>query len=125
MESNRVMHQKDLLESVLEVLTILKERRPDLENLITILTNAEVLLRKDNLSDTDLAWIDEKIIHYVCHPKCLYDFCPLVQLEGETGQMRWQRWGQIVDQMLKRAVLLCKRIEKKKRNAPTLKNSLR
>ena len=105
---NIQMQQQELLESVLEILAILQEQRPDLQNnLIAILLNAERLLQKDSLSEADLMWIDKEIIHYLCHPKCLYDFCPLVQLAGETDQMRWQRWGRIVDQMLKRAALLC------------------
>ena len=106
MENNRLIQQNNLSESVLEVLSILKKRRPDLNINITQLTEVQVLLSKDNLSSDDLDRID-KMIGYLCHFKCLYDFCPLEPLEGETEQERWQRWGQILDKMKNRANLLC------------------
>ena len=111
MENNRLIQQDSLLESVLEVSDILKQRRPDL-NTSTILQLAEVqaLLTKDNLSTDDLERID-KMIGYLCHFKCLYDFCPLELLEGETEQERWQRWGQILDRMRNHANLLCSSIK--------------
>jgi len=69
-------------------------------------------LSKDNLSNDDLDQID-KAIGYLCHFKCLYDFCPLKPLEGETEQERWQRWGQILDRMKNRGNLLCSSITAK------------
>lgn len=109
MEGNRLIQQKNLLESVLEVSTILKARRPDLKtSTIPILTEAEVRLTKDALSEEDLHWI-EKAVGYLCHFKCLYDFCPLEPLDGESEQARWQRWGQILDRMRERSDLLCNR----------------
>ena len=100
------------MESVLEVSAILKQKRPDLNTSLTILLKAETLLTKENLSDDDLIWIDEEIVQYLCHFKCLYDFCPLEQLNGETDQARWQRWGQIVDRMRIRAISICKNTKK-------------
>jgi len=93
LESSRLVQQENLLESVLEVSNILKERRPDLNtSTIPILTDAEALLTKGALSNEDLEWL-EKAVGYLCHFKCLYDFCPLEPLDGETDQARWQRWG--------------------------------
>ncbi len=116
MESNQMIHQENLLESVLEVSNILKQRRPDLNtSIIPILTGAQALLSKGSLSDDDLEWIDEAI-GYLCHFKCLYDFCPLDLLDEETEQERWQRWGQILDQMRNRANLLCNRVKIRKKN---------
>lgn len=112
MDNTRHLQQANLLESVLEVSNILKQRRPDLIVNLTILSKAEALLRKENLTDADFTWIDEEIVNYLCHFKCLYDFCPLEQLDGETDQARWQRWGQIVDRMRIRAILLCKNTKK-------------
>ncbi len=116
MKNNKHIQQENLLESVLEVLNILKQRRPDLKtNTIPILIDAQALLTKDNLSDNDLEWIDKEIIGYLCHFKCLYDFCPLELSDGETEQERWQRWGQILDRMMNRAALLCSSIKRKNR----------
>ena len=106
LEDNRRIQQDNLLESVLEVLNILKKRRPDLNINIAQLTEVQALLSKDNLSSDDLARID-KMIGYLCHFKCLYDICLLEPLEGETEQECWQRWGQILDRMKSRANLLC------------------
>ena len=106
MENYRLIQQNSLLESVLEVSNILKQRRPDLDISINQLAEVQALLNKDSLSSDDLEWID-KAIGYLCHFKCLYDFCPLELLEGETDQERWQRWGQILDRMKNRASLLC------------------
>ena len=106
MENYRLIQQNNLLESVLEVSNILKQRRPDLDISINQLAEVQALLNKDSLSSDDLEWID-KAIGYLCHFKCLYDFCPLELLEGETDQERWQRWGQILDRMKNRASLLC------------------
>ncbi len=97
MNNNKYVQQENLLESVVTVSNILKQRRPDLNtSAIPILLDAQVLLSKGDLSDDDLEWID-KAIGYLCHFKCLYDFCPLEFLDGETNQERWQRWGQILD----------------------------
>ncbi len=116
MENNQMIQQGSLLESVLEVSNILKQRRPDLNtSTIPILTDVQTLLNKGSLSDDDLEWID-KAIGYLCHFKCLYDFCPLEPLDGETDQARWQRWGQILDQMRNRANLLCNRVKIRKKN---------
>ncbi len=76
--------------------------------------DAQVLLSKGDLSDDDLEWIDNAI-GYLCHFKCLYDFCPLEFLDGETDQERWQRWGQILDRMRNQAALLCSSIKRKNR----------
>jgi len=112
-ENDRLIRQKELLGSVLEVSGILTQRRPDLNaSIIPLLTETQALLTKDDLSDDDLERID-KIIGYLCHFKCLYDFCPLELLEGETDQARWQRWGQILDRMRRRADLLCRPKRKK------------
>ena len=87
MDNNRLTQQKDLLESVLEVLNILKLRRPDLNtSTIPQLTAVQALLTKDNLSNDDLEQID-KVIRYLCHFKCLYDFCPLELLDRETSNL--------------------------------------
>ena len=110
MENYRLIQQNSLLESVLEVSNILKQRRPDLDISINQLAEVQALLNKDSLSSDDLEWID-KAIGYLCHFKCLYDFCPLELLEGETDQERWQRWGQILDRMKNRASLLCSSIK--------------
>ncbi len=116
MENNRIIQQGNLLESVLEVSNILKQRHPDLNtSTIPILTDVQTLLSKSSLSDDDLEWID-KAIGYLCHFKCLYDFCPLELLDEETDQERWQRWGQILDQMRNRANLLCNSAKKRKKN---------
>ncbi len=115
LKNNKHIQQENLLESVLEVSNILKQRRPDLNtSTIPILTDVQTLLGKSSLSDDDLEWID-KAIGYLCHFKCLYDFCPLELLDGETDQERWQRWGQILDRMRNRAILLCSSIKKKNR----------
>ncbi len=115
MKRNQIIQQESLLESVLEVSNILKQRRPDLNTSITILTDAQTLLSKGSLSDDDLEWIDNAI-GYLCHFKCLYDFCPLDLLDEETDQERWQRWGQILDQMRNRANLLCNSVKIRKKN---------
>ena len=112
MENYRLTQQNNLLESALEVSNILKQRRPDLDISINQLAEVRALLNKDILSSDDLEWID-KAIGYLCHFKCLYDFCPLELLEGETDQERWQRWGQILDRMKNRANLLCSSIKNK------------
>lgn len=102
----RLVRQKELLESVLEVSDILKQRRPDLNgSTLPLLAEVQSLLVKDGLSGGDLERI-EKIVGYLCHFKCLYDFCPLEPLDGEPDQARWQRWGQILDTMRRRADLL-------------------
>lgn len=113
MEHNKRIRQENLLESVLEVTSILKQGRPDLSAVLAILFRAETLLKKESLTDDDLAWIDENIVRYLCHVKCLYDLCPLERLNGETDRARWQRWGEIVDQIKNRAVLLCKSAKKR------------
>ena len=110
LENYRLTQQDNLLESVLEVSNILKQRRPDLDISINQLAEVQALLNKDSLSSDDLEWID-KAIGYLCHFKCLYDFCPLELLEGETDQERWQRWGQILDRMKNRSSLLCSSIK--------------
>ena len=116
MDNNRLTQQKDLLESVLEVLNILKLRRPDLNtSTIPQLTAVQALLTKDNLSNDDLEQID-KVIRYLCHFKCLYDFCPLELLDGETEQECWGRWYQILDRMRNRADLLCNGTKKKRKH---------
>ena len=116
MENNKRIQQDNLLESVLEVLNILKLRRPDLNtSMIPQLTAVQALLTKNNLSNDDLEQIN-KVIGYLCHFKCLYDFCPLEFLEGETDQARWQRWGQILDRMKNRAKLLCSSIKGKNKH---------
>ncbi len=115
MNNNKYVQQENLLESVVTVSNILKQRRPDLNiSTIPILMDAQVLLSKGDLSDDDLEWID-KAIGYLCHFKCLYDFCPLEFLDGETDQERWQRWGQILDRMRTQAALLCSSIKRKNR----------
>lgn len=106
MENNRLIQQHNLLESVSDVLNILKQRRPDMSVSITQLEEIQVLLAKDNLSNNELECID-KAIRHLCHLKYLYDICPLELLEGETDQERWLRWGQILDRMQTRANLLC------------------
>ncbi len=115
MNNNKCVQQEKLLESVVTVSNILKQRRPDLNtSTIPILMDAQVLLSKGDLSDDDLEWID-KAIGYLCHFKCLYDFCPLEFLDGETDQERWQRWGQILDRMRNQAALLCSSVKRKNR----------
>ena len=99
--------QRELLERVLEVSDILRERRPDLDSIIEILDQAEIRLCGDHLSEKDAAWIDKMVLQYLCHFKCLYDFCPLERLDGETEQERWQRWGEILDRMRAQAIQLC------------------
>ncbi len=95
------------MESVLEVTDILERRRPDLKtSTIPMLTDARARLTQDELSEEDLEWLDQAI-GYLCHFKCLYDFCPLERLDGESDQERWQRWGRILDRMRDRAALLC------------------
>lgn len=75
------------MDSVIEISDILKRRRSNLgKTAIRTLSEAETLLKKDSLSDDDLAWLEENILTYLCHPKCLYDFCPLERLDGETDQ---------------------------------------
>ena len=116
MENNRLVQQDNLLESVLEVSSILKQRRPDLNtSMISQLTAVQALLTKDNLSNDDLEQID-KVIRYLCHFKCLYDFCPLELLDGETEQECWGRWYQILDRMRNRADLLCNGTKKKRKH---------
>ena len=115
MENYRLIQQNSLLESVLEVSNILKQQRPDLDISINKLAEVQALLNKDSLSSDDLEWID-KAIGYLCHFKCLYDFCPLELLEGETDQERWQRWGQILDRMKNQASLLCSSIKGKNKH---------
>lgn len=106
---NRQSIQKDLSESVSEVLDILRRQRPDLHtSIFSQLAEMQELLTRDPLSDDNLKWI-HKTIGYLCHFKCLYDFCPLELSEGETDQERWQRWGQILDRMKIRSELLCGR----------------
>ncbi len=115
MNNNKYVQQENLLESVVTVSNILKQRRPDLNaSTIPILMDAQVLLSKGDLSDEDLERID-KAIGYLCHFKCLYDFCPLEFLDGETDQERWQRWGQILDRMRNQAALLCGGMKRKNR----------
>lgn len=111
MKNNKLIQQENLLKSVLEVSNILKRQRPDLNITIRQLAEVQATLTKDNLSNVDLEGID-KTIGYLCHFKCLYDLCPLEFLEEETDQERWQRWGQILDQMRSRANLLCNDIQK-------------
>jgi len=114
LKSGKPVQQEKLLESVIKVSNILKQQRPDLNtSTIPILIDTQALLSKDNLSDYDLECID-KAIGYLCHFKCLYDFCPLELLDGETDQERWQRWGQILDRMRNRANLLCSGAKGKK-----------
>lgn len=116
MEKDKRIRKESLLESVIEVSDILKQRRPDLEtSLLRTLSEAEAILRKDSLSDDDLAWLKKEILTYLCHFKCLYDFCPLERLDGETDQALWQRWGKIVDRMKERAILLCSDTKKKRK----------
>lgn len=116
MENDRFIQQHDLLASVLEVFEILKQRRPDLDtSIIPRLAEIQALLFKDNLLSDDLDWIYNEI-GYLCHFKCLYDFCPLELLEGEKDQERWQRWGEILDRMKNRANLLCGNSRKKNRH---------
>ena len=74
-----------------------------------------MVLIKDDLSSDDLKWIYEAI-GYFCHFKCLYDFCPLELLDGETEQEFWGRWYQILDRMEKRADLLCNGTKKKRKH---------
>lgn len=70
MENNRLIQWDNLLESVLAVSDILKQRRPDLNTTISQLAEVQMLLTKDNLSNDDLERID-KMIGYLCHFKCL------------------------------------------------------
>ena len=114
MENSRLIQQDNLLESVSEILNILKQQCPDMSVNITLLEEVQVLLTKDNLSSDDSGWL-HKTIGYLCHFKCLYDFCPLKLLDGETDQERWVRWGKILDQMRDQANLLCNRVKKKNR----------
>ncbi len=115
MNHNKYVQQEKLLESVVTVSNILRQRRPDLNtSTIPILMDAQALLSKGDLSDDDLEQIDQAI-GYLCHSKCLYDFCPLEFLDGETDQERWQRWGQILDRMRNQAALLCGDMKRKNR----------
>jgi hypothetical protein len=101
--------QRELLERVLEVSGILRERRPDLVgSIIRNLDETAARLRQGELSKEDVDWIDRMVIQYLCHFKCLYDFCPLERLEGETEQAQWQRWGAILDRMREQAMRLCR-----------------
>lgn len=101
--------QRALLERVREVSGILRERRPDLiGSIIRTLDETAARLQKAQLSEEDLDWIDSQVLQYLCHPKCLYDFCPLPRLDGETEQAQWQRWGAIVDRMREQAARLCR-----------------
>ena len=101
--------QRELLERVLEVSGILRERRPDLVgSIIRNLDETAARLRQGELSKEDVDWIDRMVIGYLCHFKCLYDFCPLERLEGETEQAQWQRWGAILDRMREQAMRLCR-----------------
>ena len=114
MINNRLIQQNNLLDSVLKVSNILKQRRPDLNtSIIPMLDKCQALLTKDNLSSNDLKWLDDVICGHLCHFKCLYDFCPLKPLDGESEQERWQRWGQILDQMKKQTSLICSSIKGK------------
>lgn len=101
--------QRELLERVLEVSGILRERRPDLVgSIIRNLDETAARLWQGELSKEDVDWIDRMVIGYLCHFKCLYDFCPLERLEGETEQAQWQRWGAILDRMREQAMRLCR-----------------
>lgn len=101
--------QRELLERVLEVSGILRERRPDLlGSIIRNLDEVAARLRQGELSEEDVDWIDRMVIQYLCHFKCLYDFCPLGRLAGETEQAQWQRWGVILDRMREQAMRLCR-----------------
>ena len=101
--------QRELLERVLEVSGILRERRPDLlGSIIRNLDEVAARLRQGELSEEDVDWIDRMVIQYLCHFKCLYDFCPLERLAGETEQAQWQRWGVILDRMREQAMRLCR-----------------
>lgn len=101
--------QRELLERVLEVSGILRERRPDLlDSIIRNLDETAARLRQEALSEEDVDWIDGVVIQYLCHFKCLYDFCPLERLAGETEQAQWQRWGAILDRMREQAMRLCR-----------------
>jgi len=61
LENNRLIQQDHLLESVLEVSNILKQRRPDLDTTISQLAEVQALLTKDHLSSDDLERIDNMI----------------------------------------------------------------
>ena len=101
--------KRELLERVLEVSGILRERRPDLlGSIIRNLDEVAAWLRQGDLSEEDVDWIDRMVIQYLCHFKCLYDFCPLERLAGETEQAQWQRWGAILDRMREQAMRLCR-----------------
>ena len=115
MDNNRLTQQKDLLKTVLEVSSILKQQRPDLDIIIRQLAEVQTVLTKDDLSSDDLKWIYEAI-GYFRHFKCLYDFCPLELLDGETEQECWGRWYQILDRMRNRADLLCNGTKKKRKH---------
>lgn len=110
MKNSRLIQQDNLLKSVMEVSNILKQRRPDLDITILQLAEVQTVLSKNNLSSDDLKWIDKEI-RCLCHPKYLYDFCPLKLLEDEEDDKRLQRWKQILDRMSNQANLLCSSIK--------------
>ena len=112
MDNRKPIQQDDLLKSVLEVSDILKQQRPDLKMTISQLAEVQAVLLKSTLSTADLEWID-KTIRYLCHFKCLYDFCPLERLDWETEQECWQRWGNLLDRMRNHSNLLRSNIEDK------------
>lgn len=62
MEKDKRVRRESLLESVIEVSDILRERRPDLEtSLLRTLSEVEAILRKNILSDDDLSWLKRDI----------------------------------------------------------------
>ena len=61
MDNNRLTQQKDLLKTVLEVSSILKQQRPDLDIIIRQLAEVQTVLTKDDLSSDKLKWIYEAI----------------------------------------------------------------
>lgn len=69
LKNDRLVQQNHLLQSVLEVSNILKQRRPDLcTSILPILTDAQILLSKEHLSNDDLVWLD-KAMGYLCYFK--------------------------------------------------------
>lgn len=54
MDNNRLTQQKDLLKTVLEVSSILKQQRRDLDIIIRQLAEVQTVLAKDDLSSDDL-----------------------------------------------------------------------
>ena len=54
LDNNRLTQQKDLLKTVLEVSSILKQQRRDLDIIIRQLAEVQTVLTKDDLSSDDL-----------------------------------------------------------------------